>query len=139
MKNNSKVCNTYGGDKHRTVTSWDKVRMKRRQQFTLLLYQLYHCITTFIYQLTKTKLVACSWPISCYTCTYKSHKLLQGLLPEQCLNTIVVMREKHCWTNNNATALFQQYIVEWCNNIVLSDVLSDDEATRSSLLLICLF
>ena len=28
-------------------------------------------------------------------------QVVTGLLPEQCLNNIVIMREQHCWTNNN--------------------------------------
>ena len=27
-------------------------------------------------------------------------KVVTRLLPEKCMNNIVIMREQHCWTNN---------------------------------------
>ena len=32
--------------------------------------------------------------------TREISQVVSGLLPEQCLNNIVIMREQHCWTNN---------------------------------------
>ena len=40
----------------------------------------------------------------------KISQVVPGLLPEQCLNNIIIMREQHCWTNNIVHGCWKQGI-----------------------------
>lgn len=56
------------------------------------------------------------------SCPHKQpRQLLQltRLLPEQCLDNIVIIREQHCWTNNKTLSIYavtheQIHVIKTC-------------------------
>ena len=48
------------------------------------------------------------------SCTHVNiSQVVTGLLPEQYLNNVVIMREQHCWTNNIVQHCFINTVEQW--------------------------